>query len=105
MVYVLVMQHGIHDREKYEEYVKRVVPLIEDAGGRVVAVDDNVSVVEGDWSAKRTIILTFPSLERARDWYESPEYRDVVRLRLESVLKSEIVFVHGFGEASSATVH
>ncbi|HEU4365280.1 MAG TPA: DUF1330 domain-containing protein [Candidatus Krumholzibacteria bacterium] len=36
--------------------------------------------MEGDWNPRRVVILEFDSIERARQWLESPEYRDARRL-------------------------
>ena len=104
MVYVLVLQYERHDPEKYQLYVDKVVPTIEQFGGSVLAVDDNVTTLEGDWGAKRVVILSFPSATRARQWYESPQYKAIKHLRTESV-ESEMFFIHGFGEGTSAAVH
>jgi hypothetical protein len=35
----------------------------------------------GVWSPRRLIVLEFPSLARAREWYASPEYAPLIALR------------------------
>jgi uncharacterized protein (DUF1330 family) len=34
-----------------------------------------VEVLEGDWNPGRTVILKFPSFEKARAFYDTPEYQ------------------------------
>ena len=38
-------------------------------------------VLEGDWSPSRLVILEFESLEKAKAWYDSPEYRAAREVR------------------------
>jgi uncharacterized protein (DUF1330 family) len=33
-----------------------------------------MAVLEGNWRPKRVVVLEFPTVERARAFYESPEY-------------------------------
>ena len=44
-----------------------------------------VEKVEGDWDPKNMVIIEFESIELVRQSYHSPEYRDVVSLRHQSV--------------------
>ena len=39
-------------------------------------------VVDGAWSGD-LVIIGFPSVEAARDWYASPEYQAILHLRTE----------------------
>jgi len=52
-------------------------------------------VVEGDPADSRTVIIEFPSRDEFRAWYDSPAYREVLPLRLESV-PGNMVVVEGF---------
>lgn len=104
MVYVLVLQYAVHDQQMYEDFADKMIPVIEQYGGVVSAIDDNVTAAESKWMPRRTVVLTFPSAERAHAWHRSPEYRAIVHLRRQS-MTSEMVFVHGVNESSSMAVH
>ncbi len=78
--YVVVDIH-VKDPATFEEYKKHGPPTIQAYGGRYVARGGKVEVFEGDWTPSRLVILEFESLERARQWLESPEYREGRRLR------------------------
>jgi uncharacterized protein (DUF1330 family) len=41
------------------------------------------------------VVLTFPSMEAARGWYDSPEYQAILPLRLAAA-RCRSVFVEGF---------
>jgi uncharacterized protein (DUF1330 family) len=38
-------------------------------------------VLEGEWRAKRLVVLEFDELEAVKRWYDSPDYRDARTLR------------------------
>ena len=70
----VVIDVDVHDPETYERYKPLAPPVIAAYGGRYLARGGRTDVLEGDWSPTRAVILEFPSLERARAWWESPEY-------------------------------
>jgi len=50
-------------------------------GGRYLVRGGAVEAVEGGWHPERFVIVEFPSMERAREWYRSPEYAEALKLR------------------------
>ena len=54
--------------------------------------------MEGVWPSQRVVVLEFPSLEAAHQWYADPEYAELIPLRREAT-KSAILIVEGFEEA------
>ena len=77
----LIADMHVTDAPGYEEY-KRVAPAaIEKYGGRYVARGGETAVLEGDWTPSRVVILEFPSIEKARAFYDSPEYRAARKIR------------------------
>ena len=71
----------IEDPVRYEDY-KRLVPAsIARFGGRFIVRGGSIEVLEGDWKPNRLVILEFPSVERARAWWNSPEYAEARALR------------------------
>jgi uncharacterized protein (DUF1330 family) len=63
----------VKDPVRYEDYKTLVPPSIAAFGGRFVARGGKTDVLEGDWNPNRLVILEFPTAERARQWYDSPE--------------------------------
>lgn len=72
----------VTDPDGYEEYKKLSGPTLEAHGGRFLVRGGETSVLEGNWTAGRSIVLEFPDADRARAWWNSAEYaaaRDIRR--------------------------
>lgn len=90
----VVVQVEVKDPERYEAYKKMVPPTLEKFGGRFVARGGAVHVIEGDWSPKRFVLIEFPSVERAKAWWASPEYAEAKALR-QATADSRLIIVEG----------
>lgn len=77
----VVYQGEVTDPEKYEIYRHEAAASIAEAGGRYVVRGGDVNVLEGDAPAGRTVILEFPTLQAALDWYHGDRYTEVRKLR------------------------
>jgi uncharacterized protein (DUF1330 family) len=84
MAVYAVVNVRVTDPARYEEYRAEVPATIERYGGRYLARGGAVEVLEGDWDPQRLVVLEFESMERFRDWYDSPEYAPLRRLRGEA---------------------
>ena len=84
----------VKDPVRYEDYKTLVPPSIAAFGGRFVARGGKTDVLEGDWNPKRLVILEFPNAERARQWYDSPEYAAAKALRQATSMGS-LVLIEG----------
>jgi len=71
----------VTDWDKYNEYLKAGPGTIAQYGGRFIARAGEVAVLEGPEESRRLIILEFPSLAKAKAWYNSKEYQDAKKLR------------------------
>ncbi len=76
-----VAQINIQDPAEYEQYLKGYDVVFERYGGTVLAVDDSVKVLEGEWPYGRTVMIRFPSEEALLAWYNSPEYQALAKHR------------------------
>ncbi len=90
----LISQIEVHDPKGYEEYRKLVGASLAKYGGKFVARGGRIDVLEGDWKPKRVVICEFESLERARQWYESAEYRPAMDIR-QKTSDAKIIVVEG----------
>lgn len=90
----VVVQVDVKDPVRYEAYKKMVPPTLEKFGGRFVARGGAVHVMEGDWSPKRFVLVEFPSVERAKAWWASPEYAEAKALR-QATADSRLIIVEG----------
>ena len=69
------------DEEKAARYRELSGPSIERHGGRFLVRGGPFQVLEGDWVPTRLVIAEFPSVEVARQWYESPDYGEARAVR------------------------
>jgi uncharacterized protein (DUF1330 family) len=86
----------IQNRTEYSKYEMGFLPIIAKYGGQVLAVDENVFALEGEWPWQRTVILRFPDRASLDRWYTSAEYQAILPHRLASS-KAQIAIVKGFG--------
>ena len=49
--------------------------------GKFLTRGGTVENLEGDWKPKRLVILEFPSMEKAKAWWNSPEYTPAKLIR------------------------
>lgn len=90
----VVAQIEITDPDRYAEYVKQVPATIARYGGRYLARGGKAEALEGRLAGKRMAIVEFDSYERAKDWYESDDYRRPKALR-QGASVSSLVLVDG----------
>jgi uncharacterized protein (DUF1330 family) len=71
----------VKDPDRYKDYIKMSPVSIAKYGGRFIARGGRTESLEGEWQPKRLVILEFPSVERAKEWWASAEYADAKALR------------------------
>ena len=77
----LIAQIEVHDSRAYQEYGEKVAATLVGYEGEFLVRGGRIEPLEGDGSPQRTVVLEFPSLARARDWYESDGYQALIPLR------------------------
>ncbi|MET0726785.1 MAG: DUF1330 domain-containing protein [Acidimicrobiales bacterium] len=91
----VILTEAIHDPAAMGLYSKAsAAPLIEH-GGRVLVVDEDVQVLEGEWPGTRTVIVQYESVEKAREWYLSAGYQAAIGLR-QAAADCNVVIASGF---------
>jgi uncharacterized protein (DUF1330 family) len=77
-----------------EEYRSLAQATIEQYGGRYIVRGGAIEAVEGASAPPRIVIVEFPTMKRARDWYHSPEYAEALTVR-QKALNRRLLFVEG----------
>ena len=90
----VVVQETVKDEAMFAEYRNQVAPTLNEFGGEFVVRGGNLTIVEGEWSHPRLVIIAFPSRAAAEAWYKSPSYQKILPLRLKSAL-GNLVIVDG----------
>jgi uncharacterized protein (DUF1330 family) len=98
-VYVL-SEVEILDHELMETYRKRAAASIEKYGGRYLVRGGASELMEGGPSPKALVLVEFPSMTIAKEWYHSPEYAEALKVR-ERALERRLIFVEGAHLATS----
>ena len=63
-------------------------------GGRFIVRGGKFEKLEGNWEPKRLVLLEFPSVEQAKQWYDSDEYRPLKAMRFKAS-NSNVILVEG----------
>jgi uncharacterized protein (DUF1330 family) len=80
----VIVEIEVHDPEVYENYRSLASASIVAYGGKFIARGGATECFEGDSTPGRIVVLEFPSLERARQWWASPEYSDAKAIRMSA---------------------
>jgi len=83
MAAYFVFNYRINDREAYQPYLAKVLPVLEAHGAEILAADFESEGFEGD-AGHVTVVLKFASKDAARKWYKSPEYQEIIGLRTDN---------------------
>jgi uncharacterized protein (DUF1330 family) len=100
-----IFTEAIRDRPGMDAYGQASMPSLIEHGGKVLVVDEDVEVLEGEWHGTRTVIVEYESVDKARGWYRSPSYQASLPLR-QAAADCNVVIASGFaltpGEATTA---
>jgi uncharacterized protein (DUF1330 family) len=76
--YAVVTYRSVADPEKLAAYAKHALPAVLPFGARVLARGDAV-VAREQGLKQRTVVVEYPSLEKATAAYDSPGYAEALR--------------------------
>ncbi|GAB2604020.1 DUF1330 domain-containing protein [Pseudactinotalea suaedae] len=78
------------------EYIERIPGTFEPFGGQFLVHVTQHEVKEGSWPG-HVVLIGFPDIDRARAWWDSPEYRQIAPLRSRHI-PGDIILVDGVPE-------
>lgn len=82
-------------------YLRQVDATLEPYSGRFLVHGKKGEVVEGSIPGQ-VIIIEFPDLEKARSWYYSDAYQNILPLRTDNS-EGDVTLIAGVSDAYSAT--
>ena len=71
----MVVDARSSDPDRMVEYRRLAQIAVEYYGGRYLVRGAPYETLEGSWQPQRLVILEFPSMDAARTFYDSSEYR------------------------------
>jgi uncharacterized protein (DUF1330 family) len=86
-----VVDIDVTDPQAYEAYKAGAAKSIADYGGRYLVRGGRTETLEGAWSPKRFVIIEFPTMERLKEWYSSPEYKPLLDVRKRASVSKLVV--------------
>jgi len=81
MAAYVIVDVTINDPLLYEEYKKLTPAAIAAYDGKFVVRGGECHSLEGDWQPHRVVVLEFPTVQRADEWWNSPEYSVAKEIR------------------------
>ena len=92
--YVISEIGHVRDSAGFERYRSIAAKTIAAYGGRYLVRGGAADLVEGGPPPKNTIVVEFPTMERLREWYASPEYAQALKMR-EAAFDRRLIFIEG----------
>ena len=96
MAAYVIVDIQVQDPARYEEYKRQAAASVTAFDGRYLVRGGKVTKLEGDWTPARFVLLEFPSVERAKEWWNSDLYRPIKAIR-HATAKSKMIVVEGTG--------
>ncbi|WP_040421599.1 DUF1330 domain-containing protein [Actinopolymorpha alba] len=94
MAAYVIVNADVLDEEAGWAYAPVAQKSILSHGGRYLVAGATPEPVEGTWDSSRFLVIEFPDMDRIREWYDSPEYRQAREIR-EGKLRVGLLFVEG----------
>ena len=67
----LIFNINVKDPEGYKEYLNKVTPIAESFGGIYIVRAGEYQVLEGEWKFREPLLSSFPSYDKALEFYNS----------------------------------
>jgi uncharacterized protein (DUF1330 family) len=90
----LVLDFCIQDLPGFRAYIADIPAVIEKHGGRYIVRGVEPTVMEGDWTPERMVILEFPARARAKAFLDDPDAQALFEIRHKTT-RSKLVLVDG----------
>jgi uncharacterized protein (DUF1330 family) len=92
----VIFDVDISDMTRYQEFMAKVKPALDEAGARYLVRGGAHKVHEGDWEPRRIVLLEFPSVAAWEAFYTGPTYQGLKAIR-DACSSARLVAVEGIG--------
>lgn len=90
-VYFVLDIEKVSDLQKIGEYSQRGGSTREKYGVKTVVLGGASETIEGNWQPQGVAIFEFEDEAHFKRWYNSPEYQEILPLRLQSTTSRAIL--------------
>ena len=94
MAAYIIARIRVTDPEQYEEYKKLSPAAAAAFGGEFIVRGGESETLEGPGETRRMVVVRFESMEKARAFYHSEQYR-AARAKREGAAEAQFVLVDG----------
>ena len=77
----IIARFKIHDRSEYDTYSAGFSEVFQKFDGKMLSIDEDPTVLAGDWDDTRSVTIEFPSKESALAWMTSDDYQAIAKHR------------------------
>ncbi len=99
----LVVDGRVLDPAAFARYRDLASVAVATYGGQYLVRGGAIETLEGDWSPQRMTIVAFPSMEVARRFYDSPEYR-AARAAREGAAQFDMLLAEGLPPGAAGAI-
>jgi len=90
----IFVEVDIKDPVRYEDYKKLTPATLEKYGGKFIVRGGKTELMEGTEEPERIVILEFENSEKAKTWWNSPEYSEAKKIRYATA-ESRMILLEG----------
>ena len=81
MAAYMIARINVTDPEQYKKYIAVTPGILANFGAKFIARGGETVTLEGPEETTRIVIVEFPSLDKVREFYNSPEYQEAIKIR------------------------
>jgi uncharacterized protein (DUF1330 family) len=99
--YVVIDRLEVIDRDQFRRYTELADASVKHHGGQYATPHrTEIEALKGNWKPNRIVLIEFGSAERARKWWNSPEYAQARAIHRATTI-SNVLLVDGTSDSSS----
>ena len=91
----VIVEVTINDPVQYDEYKTLTPASLVPYEGKFIVRGGKTESLEGDWQPQRIVVLDFPTVEKAKEWWNSPEYAPAKAIRQQTA-ETKMIVVEGY---------
>lgn len=91
----IIAEVTVNNPAAYEEYKKLTPISLKQYQGKFIVRGGQATSLEGGWQPQRVVVLEFPSIKLAKDWWASEEYAPAKEIRQKHA-STKMIAIEGF---------
>lgn len=93
----LIASVDVKDSDKFKDYLAASPKILEKYTGRFLARGGEVLKLEGNWNPNRIVIVEFDTYEKAKEFWNSTDYKPLKEIRQLSA-NTNMIIVDGISK-------